>query len=120
MSDLIGAEFLLSMAVPIRLVILLLLLWVGVRLAVGGGKRGQQAILGEHSMGTSRWTRTDRKPILGAVDIHSDVPLDSFPFMQLHRADMVDELAFEVFLSGLNEQPPLISTFDTVMAQFDS
>jgi len=54
------------------------------------------------------------------MDVHGNLSLDGNSLLALHRADMIQVLASEVLVHGLDEQPPLGLALKSLIAKFYS
>ena len=96
-SNLVSIPFLLRAEAPeVRMLVDLFGLLIRLSGSIAGWSMGQEAIPGKRAVGTFRWNGTDREPVVGAVDIHREMPLDSLPFSHLHGADVLKVFASEV------------------------
>ena len=119
-GNLVSIPFLLRAEAPeVCMLVDLFGLFVRLSGSIAGWSMRQEAIPGKRAVGTFRWNGTDREPVVGAVDIHREMPLDSLPFLHLHGADVLEVFASEIFMGRLHDQPPFRLALKALVPKFN-
>ena len=71
-------------------------------------------------MSLLRWCSANRKPVLGAVGVDSDMPSHSLSLSRVDLTDFLEILAFEVLFDRLDKHFVLGLVLDAYVAQFDT